>query len=114
MSGWIGVDFDGTLAEHSKINSGMLGEPVPAMISKIKRWLEKGIEVRILTARVGSINGPEHVAEQRRIIELWCLQHIGRALPVTAEKDYGMITLYDDRARHIRINEGVVCCDCEA
>lgn len=33
ISGWIGVDFDGTLAEHHE-HSSFPGKPVPKMIEK--------------------------------------------------------------------------------
>lgn len=57
MSGWIGVDFDGTLAKYGKyVSPTHCGEPVPAMVARVKRWLADGREVRIFTARVYPIN----------------------------------------------------------
>lgn len=96
--GWIGVDFDGTLAKYPG------GEPVPLMVMRVKRYLRAGIEVRIVTARVSK--DEEHVDVQRALIESWCREHIGAVLPVTNEKDYSMIELWDDRARRVEKNTG--------
>ena len=35
LSGWIGVDLDGTLAEYHGWNGGAIGEPVPAMLARV-------------------------------------------------------------------------------
>ena len=34
-SGWIGVDFDGTLATYNGWNDGKLGEPIPLMVDRV-------------------------------------------------------------------------------
>lgn len=80
------------------------------MLARVKRWLEEGVDVRIMTARVGpSAHPPPHdAASQRRIIEDYCLLHVGKKLPVTATKDYDMVALYDDRAVHVIPNTGQV------
>lgn len=114
MSGewsWIGVDLDGTLAANgpSPTYDGSIGEPVPAMVARVKQWLSEGREVRILTARVAGVPvwGDARDAEpQRAAIMQWCLDHIGAVLPVTAEKDYGMRELWDDRAITVARNAG--------
>ena len=43
MDAWIGVDLDGTLA-HYKGWKGRdhIGEPIPAMMQRVKQWLEEG------------------------------------------------------------------------
>jgi hypothetical protein len=117
-SGWYGVDLDGTLAIYaaSGVYDGSIGEPVPAMLERVKNWLGTGIEVRIVTARVAEPlqkwEGYEHssaaegIAERRRLIEDWCLLHLGKRLVVTAQKDYSMIELWDDRAVQIEPNTG--------
>jgi hypothetical protein len=52
--GWIGVDLDGTLAHYSEWKGpDSIGEPVPLMLARVKEWLAKGLEVRIVTARAG-------------------------------------------------------------
>ena len=105
---WIGVDFDGTLAEYHGWGND-LGKPIKPMVARIKKWLELGIEVRIMTARAYSDETFESKAEKRQQIALikeWCKKHIGVALPVTNQKDYNMIQLWDDRAVGVEPNTG--------
>ncbi len=110
-SGWIGVDLDGTLAYYEDfISPTHIGEPVPEMLERVKGWLAEGREVRILTARVFS---PPHdarriqeAANARQAITVWCIEHLGAALPVTCVKDYSMWKLYDDRAVRMEKNTG--------
>lgn len=95
--GWIGVDLDGTLAEYSTwISADHIGKPIPGMVARVKRWLEEGTEVRILTARVSG-NRPSCVVAEAAI-RRWCKEHIGRELEVTCTKDWMMLELWDDRA----------------
>lgn len=114
MSGWIGVDLDGTLAHYEGWNGGQIGEPVPAMLERVKRWLAEGKEVRIVTARVAVLQTvgeacvlPREVTEQVSLIGDWCERHIGQRLPVTAMKDFAMVELWDDRCKQVWINRGV-------
>lgn len=104
---WIGVDFDGTLATYENwLAQGRTGgEPIPAMVERIKRWWADGYEVRIMTARVASV-APDR-DQNRAIIEAWCERHLGAKVPVTAEKDYAMVALWDDRAIGVRPNTGM-------
>jgi hypothetical protein len=107
-NGWFGVDLDGTLAEyHSKPQEEWrpddIGKPIPAMVERVKAWLAEGRDVRIVTARVGPGNDP---AVTTPPIKLWCLQHLGRVLPVIAAKDSNMIELWDDRAVQVETNTG--------
>ena len=104
MSGWIGVDLDGTLAHYDGWRGGdHIGEPIPEMLSRVHAWLERGIEVRIFTARAS-------VQEQVAPIQEWSLKHIGIVLRVTNIKDFGMIELWDDRAVRVIPNTGRPCC----
>jgi hypothetical protein len=112
-SGWIGVDLDGTLAETDDErwtkDPTFVGPPVPAMLARVKRWLAEGCNVRIMTARVAVVDysdGISAAARQRRAIEDWCLEHVGKMLPITATKDYTMVELWDDRAVRVEINTG--------
>lgn len=103
---WIGVDLDGTLAHYDGWKGvEHIGEPIPAMVERVKRWLEQGRNVRIFTARVCGDDGRDLFAV-RRIIEAWCVQHIGRVLPITNVKDYDMMGLWDDRAVRVEKNTG--------
>lgn len=110
-SGWIGVDLDGTLAQYggwkpavsnNKARAlGLIGDPVPAMLERVKQWVAEGTEVRIFTARVCD-GDPETVKQ----IEDWCEQHVGQRLKVTNVKDYSMVELWDDRAVQVEKNTG--------
>lgn len=103
-TGWIGVDLDGTLAVYDEWHGPEhVGEPVPSMVERVKRWLREGKDVRIFTARVW--NDPDGVA--LRPIQDWCRKHLGTVLPVTNAKDYGMVELWDDRAVAVVPNTGV-------
>lgn len=111
--GWIGVDLDGTLARYDGWIDGGIGEPIPAMVDRVKGWLGEGKEIRIFTARVAGmyLNGaPEADIQfallQRGLVQTWCLNHLGTTLPVTAVKDLDMIELWDDRAVEVVKNTG--------
>lgn len=127
MNGWIGVDFDGTLAQYDTwLSATHCGEPIAPMVERVKRWRAEGREVRIFTARVFPLTDvvppsdwhffvqPPPPGDPRRAqaflsvraIHDWCHQHIGERLPITCVKDYGMIELYDDRAVQVRPNTG--------
>jgi hypothetical protein len=115
--GWVGVDLDGTLAEYSGwVGPHSIGKPVPLMLGRVKQLIAEGIEVKIFTARVGPHgtnypNGtpidPEYNSKARLAIQTWCLEHIGKVLPITATKDFGMMALFDDRAIQVIPNTGV-------
>ena len=104
--GWIGVDLDGTLAHYDGwVDETAIGEPVPAMVERIKRWITEGYEVRIFTARVSH---PSALTNKRatEAIREWCMQHIGWYFEVTATKDFAMIELWDDRCVAVEANTG--------
>lgn len=104
MSGWIGVDLDGTLAHYAGWGGpDHIGEPIPDMVSRVTAWLAQGIEVRIFTARAS-------VPEQVPPIHAWSLKYIGVVLPVTNVKDFGMVELWDDRCVRVVPNTGRPCC----
>ena len=106
---WIGVDLDGTLAYYNTfIDATHIGDPVPLMLERVKQWRREGIEVRIVTARAALQNNPwpEQVRPAIEAIKAWCVAHVGEELPVTAEKDFAMIELWDDRAVRVGKNTG--------
>lgn len=117
--GWIGVDLDGTLAHYAGWMGGAVGEPVAAMVARVRGWIAQGVDVRIVTARVavtglrnqvGGIDDATFADAQRTTIQDWTEKHLGVRLPVTATKDFGMVELWDDRAVRVRANEGEPCC----
>jgi hypothetical protein len=100
--GWIGVDLDGTLAHYDEWRGvEHIGEPVPAMVERVRAWLKAGRDVRIFTARVYRAD-----VRAELYVRAWCKQHIGQELPVTCVKDYNMTELWDDRAVAVERNTG--------
>jgi hypothetical protein len=110
--GWIGVDLDGTLAKYEGWKgTHHVGEPIPLMVQRVADWLGEGREVRILTARVshnGTAKRMLEADESRQAIRQWCLDTFGQYLPVTNEKDFRMVMLWDDRAVTVEMNTGRV------
>ena len=107
--GWIGVDLDGTLAAWDGTWRGPrhIGEPVPAMVDRVRGWIDAGHEVRIVTARVAPVDvAAADLSAAREAIQAWCLTHLGKQLPITATKDFRMLALYDDRCVRVEINTG--------
>lgn len=101
---WIGVDLDGTLAEHMKEWTGAIEAPVWPMVYRVRRWLADGKDVRILTARVARCVPDRHI--QYLNIRNWTFEMFGQYLDVTSEKDPGMTELWDDRAIQVERNTG--------
>jgi hypothetical protein len=102
-AGWIGVDLDGTLATYDGWKGPELehiGQPVPMMLKRVKRWLAEGRDVRIFTARAC-------IPEQVPPVLAWLRNHLGRELPVTCSNDLHMVELWDDRAVQIVPNVGL-------
>lgn len=97
---WIGVDLDGTLANRNH-EGDEIGEPVPAMVDRVKLWLSEGRDVRLMTARAYSMS-----AAQLKAINTWLQEHIGETIPITCEKDPYMQELWDDRAVQVIPNTG--------
>jgi hypothetical protein len=97
---WVGVDFDGTLAQYEEWRGPTeLGEPILPMIQRVRRWLDDGIEVRIVTARA-------NLDESVKAIGLWSIKYLGQPLVVTDQKDFAMIEIWDDRAVTVERNTG--------
>jgi hypothetical protein len=110
--GWIGVDFDGTLAVYNEwVSASHCGEPIMPMVNRVRKWIEEGRNVRIFTARVYA--PPNKALRQKEAaiamlaIQEWCLKYLGKELPVTCVKDFAMIELWDDRCVQLERNTGV-------
>lgn len=105
-NGWIGVDLDGTLAHYDGWKGiEHIGEPIPLMLGRVKRWIESGREVRIFTARCHEPEAVPHVEAWLRAVGLPPLQ-------VTNVKDFVMDELWDDRCVQVAPNTGVANCWC--
>ena len=122
--GWVGFDLDGTLAVYDGWKGAThVGEPVPNMIDQVKRLLKRHVTVKIFTARVWFGQPGDHktwdefwrreseALQAREAIEKWCLEHLGTVLPITCEKDFGMVALFDDRCVQVRKNTGEILGD---
>jgi len=118
---WIGVDLDGTLAEHYWPHKGpfhplIIGSPIVPMVQEVRRMLAEGYVVKVFTARVGvrgksPNNKGVKLEDIRREIARWTEEHVGTALEATCVKDYNMVQLWDDRAVRVVHNGGTRCCD---
>jgi len=112
VSGWIGVDLDGTLAKYDGWKGELhIGEPVPEMVFRVHKWLAEGRAVKIFTARVApgakNLDGsPRDLSVTVRAIHNWCVKHIGTELEITCVKDFGMVELWDDRCVQVETNTG--------
>ena len=97
---WIGVDLDGTLAYHNKFRGyDHIGKPIPIMLYRVKKWVEKGYRVKVVTARASD---PDAIP----VVRSWLKKHGLGNLEITNQKDYDMIELWDDRAVRVMSNTG--------
>ncbi|MGI0116696.1 hypothetical protein [Zooshikella sp. RANM57] len=100
MSGWIGVDLDGTLARYDHWRGPEhIGEPIKPMLERVRSWLIQGQEVRIFTARASI---PEYIP----FVERWLEKNGLAGLEITNVKDFRMIELWDDRCVQVVTNKG--------
>jgi len=101
MMGWIGVDLDGTLAYYDEWRGvNHIGKPVPAMLERVRRWVEEGKRVKIFTARASV---PEFDVA---VVHGWLTELGLPELEVTNAKDYAMIECWDDRCIQVEPNTG--------
>lgn len=93
----VGVDFDGTIAKDT--GTAKLGEPLPERIASVKKMIDEGKTVEIITRRVA--NDP--TGAKAREIQDYLEEHGLPRLVVTDKKTAGV--LYDDNAHHVPSNE---------
>jgi len=99
--GWIGVDLDGTLAHYDEWKGvDHIGGPVPAMLERVKKWVEEGRTVKIFTARASA---PDF---DLAVVHEWLKANGLPELEVTNAKDYAMIECWDDRCIQVEPNTG--------
>ncbi|MCF8044602.1 MAG: hypothetical protein K9J83_01985 [Desulfarculaceae bacterium] len=97
---WTGVDLDGTLAYHEPGDSIVeIGEPVPAMMERVRKMIDNGERIKIFTARACDPG-------QAALIRKWLKRQGLPDLEITNIKDYNMIRLFDDRAIQVEANTG--------
>ena len=100
---WIAVDLDGTLAQYHGFTGPEPGAPIPAMVDRVRGWVEEERKVIIFTARMSH---PDVDPMQAEIIQDWLERHGMPRLEVTATKDYRVNAFYDDRAIRVGRNTG--------
>lgn len=110
---WVGFDLDSTLAyfdsnEFKRLNGDYIGPPVPKMMRKVKRYLSDNVQVKIVTARVADRLEGDSDKIRSNVIKIhnWCIENGLPKLEITCEKDYNMVTLYDDRCVEVEKNTG--------
>lgn len=102
---WIGFDLDGTLAKYDGWKGiEHIGDPIKPMVDLAKRLHDKGVKIKIFTARV---DYPDTVDAARKRIEDWCAEVLGFVPAVTCEKDGLMETCFDDRSVQVIPNTGI-------
>ena len=102
---WIGVDLDGTLAHYTHWQGTKhIGEPIPKMVGFVKKLLQKGIDVKIFTARIDDPKALPYIKE-------WLKKNGLGDLDVTNVKDMNCIRIYDDRCRQVEQNTGRIIQD---
>jgi len=114
---WIAVDLDATLAKYDGWKGpNHIGDPIPLMVQRVIQWKKKGTCVKIMTARACSTNPNRE--SNLKTIEDWLELHVYPELkhwddssdwykiPITSEKDFDMIELWDDRAVQVKPNTG--------
>lgn len=106
------VDLDGTLAKYEGwVNINHIGDPIPVMVMRVRRWLFEGRVVKIFTARMSRLTSPDpearaegRLAEKR--IQEWCVKYFGVPLEVTCIKGFDGEEFWDDRAVSVETNTG--------
>ena len=100
---WVGFDFDGSLATYDGWKGWQhTGEPIPEVVACARALIERGVKVKIFTARVADC------PEAAEPVRAWALQHLLAHVEVTNIKDQGMIELWDDRVIALERNTGRV------
>jgi hypothetical protein len=109
QKGYIGVDFDGTLATYDRYRGPLvLGEPIKLMVERVKEWLRQGKNVKIFTARVSPDHSENDISTSKIAIQKWCKNNIGQELEVTCIKYPNMYEFWDDKAVSVEKNTGEI------
>lgn len=122
--GYIGVDFDGTLAQWTEWTKwDEFGPPIPAMVERVRGWLAEGHEVVIFTARLHPptvdgchchTSGEWYNNDKMEVaIMEWCVEHIGTPLQSTNVKNWRMFEFWDDRAIQLVTNTGLTLAEAD-
>lgn len=109
---WVGFDLDGTLAKYDTWRGwDYVGEPIPAMVKIVKDLMAKGITCKVLTARASKVSLAKNniqFSQLEKVIQDWTEKHIGIRMEVVSEKDYLLVSFYDDKCVQVEMNTGSV------
>jgi len=103
--GSIAIDLDGTLAHQdpgAEFDPKVIGDPVPKMLARVKRWLKAGEDVKLFTARASD---EKNIPPIRKWLDANGLSGITE---ITNEKTPDIEELWDDRAVGIEANTGKI------
>jgi len=104
---WIGVDLDGTLAEQHEWSSlKVIGDPINSMIDRVNEWLDDGIIVKIVTARVNQGNETDNFIARQYIYKWLKDNNLARIQEIVCCKDMNMIALWDNKCVQVETNTG--------
>lgn len=124
--GWYGFDLDGTLAMYGGWRGiDHIGPPVRPMVRLMRRMHDEGKVVKIVTARVaphkledGTVgesyitvpDGEDGATRTyaHQFINDWCHLNLGFIPEIVYQKDHLMFEFYDDRAKQVIPNAGVL------
>lgn len=111
------LDLDGTIAKYERGHFHTqedwdearvpIGDPLPFISDDIKKWLRQGHIIKICTARVSDGNIEKKVKQ----VQDWCEEHYNFRPEVTNRKHYEMDYLFDDRAKQMIPNTGLLLQD---
>jgi ABC-type Zn uptake system ZnuABC Zn-binding protein ZnuA len=100
----IAVDLDGTLAKYNGWKGiENIGKPIPEMVKKIKKEIEKGNKVTIFTARATN-------DKAIKFIKKWLKENDLPDLDITNIKKTNFDEFWDDKAVAIEKNTGKEKC----
>ena len=107
---WIGCDLDGTLAVYNGFKGwDQIGEPIDKMVSRLKGYMERGITVKIWTARASKVSLAKNnlqFEQMEKVIQDWTEKVFGKRLEVVTEKDCNMLFCFDDSIVQVEPNTG--------
>ena len=107
---WIGCDLDGTLAKYEGWKGWQhIGEPIEKTVLSLKSYIERGLTVKIWTARCSKVSlALSNITfdQEAKVIQDWTERVFGRRLEVVTEKDANMLFALDDSIIQVEPNTG--------
>ena len=110
----IALDFDRTLATMEDDTLATIGQPIQPMIDQVKKWVEKGHEITIFTARVskwfkeGGERPDVFIMSQKMKINQFLVDNGLPIMKITANKSPLFTHFVDDKAVKVLPNKGIV------